>query len=144
MNYSLFASESVCAGHPDKICDQISDAILDTALTIDPHSRVAIETLVTKNHVTLAGEVTCPKKLNYKSIAQSVIKDLDYTKDIYNFSHHSPVDVFVHHQSPDIALGVDTGGAGDQGMMYGYAVDETPEFMPLPITMADEMTKKID
>lgn len=144
MNYSLFASESVCAGHPDKICDQISDAILDTALSIDSHSRVAIETLVTKNHITIAGEVTCPKKLNYKSIARSLVKDLDYTKDIYNFSHHSPVDVHVHHQSPDIALGVDTGGAGDQGMMYGYAVDETPQFMPLPITLAQEMTKKID
>jgi S-adenosylmethionine synthetase len=114
MNYQIFASESVCAGHPDKICDQISDAVLDDALKYYPKSRVAIETLVTKDHVTIAGEVTCPKKLNFAAIARRVIKDL-------GFWDKSPIDVFVHQQSPDIALGVDGGGAGDQGMMFGYA-----------------------
>lgn len=143
-NTRFFTSESVCSGHPDKICDQISDAIVDAVLENDPHGRVAVETLAANNHLVLAGEVTTHEPIDFIRIAKEQIKRLGYTNLDFNFSDKSPIDCYVHSQSPEIAKGVDKKGAGDQGMMFGFACKETEAFMPMPITLAHALTYAID
>lgn len=141
---TTFTSESVCAGHPDKICDQISDAIVDAVLTQDRFGHVACETLVGFNRVVISGEITARAKVDFKQVAQEQIKRLGYTDSLYNFSDKSSIDVYIHEQSPEIAVGVDKQGAGDQGCMYGYACLETKEFMPLAIMIAHALTRRMD
>ena len=140
----LFTSESVTEGHPDKIADQISDAILDAALAEDPTARVACETLVTTGLVVIAGEITTDAKIDYSRVARETIREIGYTRAKYGFDCDTcSVLSALDRQSPDIAMGVDTGGAGDQGLMFGYACNETPELMPLPIQLAHMLSRRL-
>ena len=140
----LFTSESVCAGHPDKICDAISDAILDAALAQDPNARTGIETVAGANKIALFGEIKTAAHLNFEEIARKKVAELGYTNPDWGFSGESVFSNDIHQQSPEIAIGVDADGAGDQGMMFGYACNETPELMPLPIALAHALARKID
>jgi len=150
MSHYLFTSEAVAAGHPDKIADQISDAILDACLTQDPESRVACETMVSSGLVVLAGEITTSASIDYAQIARDTIKEIGYCDCELGFDYRScGIISSINKQSPDIAQGVDEKGkskelgAGDQGIMFGYACTETPELMPLPIMLAHKIVSEL-
>ena len=140
----LFTSESVTEGHPDKIADQVSDAVLDAVLTSDPQGRVACETLITTGLIVLAGEITTSGPRDFIDTARQAVRDVGYTRDEYGFDANTcGVVSGLHGQSPDIAMGVDPGGAGDQGLMFGYACSETAELMPLPIMLSHQLVRKL-
>jgi S-adenosylmethionine synthetase len=140
----IFTSESVTEGHPDKIADQISDAILDAVLRDDPNGRVACEVLVTTGTCIVAGEITTKTYVDVPRVVRGTIEEVGYTDATFGFdSHTCGVHNLIQSQSPDISMGVDTGGAGDQGMMFGFACDETPELMPLPIMMAHKLVRRL-
>jgi S-adenosylmethionine synthetase len=140
----LFTSESVTEGHPDKVCDQISDAILDAIIKDDPGCRVACETMATTGLVVIAGEITTNVYVEIPEVARAVVKDIGYDSSDMGFDWEScGVLTSIHKQSPDIAMGVDPGGAGDQGLMFGYACTDTDVLMPMPIVYAHMLTKKL-
>ncbi len=140
----LFTSESVTEGHPDKIADQISDAILDACLAEDPTSRVACETLTCTGLIVVAGEITTKAYVDFQTLVRDTVREIGYDDALKGFDCNTcGVISTINRQSPDIAQGVDTGGAGDQGMMFGYATNETPELMPTPISLAHKLAHKL-
>lgn len=144
MKKYYFTSESVTEGHPDKLCDSISDAILDECLKQDPNSRVAVETFATSDIVTIAGQITTNAKINIEEIARNKIKEIGFDNSQTDIDYKTcKILVQITKQSPDIALGVDVGGAGDQGIMFGYACDETDNYMPYAISMAHKLSKRL-